>query len=79
MLFTYFFASVLHYLGVMNHWELKAPARRADRARGEERRWLVDRLTREIPKLDPFEGHDEFTVWFAKSISASKIGTDLPL
>lgn len=43
--------------------ELKALARRADRAKGEKRKRLVEELIREIPKLDPFEGCDEFMVW----------------
>jgi len=38
----------------MNHSQLKALARRADLARGEERRRLVEELIRELPKLDPF-------------------------
>lgn len=38
--------------------QLKAPARRADLAQGEERRRIVERLIRELPKLDPFEGYD---------------------
>lgn len=46
--------------------ELKTLARRADRARGEGRKRLVEKLIRELPKLDPFEGHDKFTVWLAK-------------
>lgn len=56
----------------MNYCELKALARRADKARGEERRQLVEKLIRELPKLDPFEGYDEFTVWFAKLIARVK-------
>lgn len=48
--------------------KLKALASRADRARGEERKRLVDKLIRELPKLDLFEGCDEFTVWLAKLI-----------
>lgn len=45
----------------MNYWELKELAKRADRARGEERRQLVDKLIRELPKLDPFEGHSDYS------------------
>lgn len=54
--------------------QLKALARRADRARGEERNWLVEGLIRELPKLDPFEGCDEFTIWLAKLIARMKWG-----
>ncbi|MBA7629462.1 hypothetical protein ES703_36961 [subsurface metagenome] len=39
----------------MNYQELKALARRADRARGEERKRLVEKLIKELPKLGPFE------------------------
>jgi hypothetical protein len=41
---------------VMNHRQLKAPARRADRASDGERKRLVEKLIRKLPKLDPFEG-----------------------
>jgi hypothetical protein len=37
----------------MNYRELKALARRADRAKGEERKRLVERLIRELPKARP--------------------------
>ena len=40
----------------MNYRELKALARRADRAKCGERKRLVGWLIRELPKLDPFEG-----------------------
>lgn len=56
----------------MNYRELKALAHRADCARGEERRRLVEKLIRELPKLDPFEGYDEFTVWLAKPVAKMK-------
>lgn len=36
--------------------QLKALVRRADRARSEERKRLVEELIRELPKLDPFRG-----------------------
>ena len=56
----------------MNYHELKALARRADHAQGEERGWLVEKLVKELPKLDPFEGYDEFTIWLAKLIARVK-------
>ncbi len=56
----------------MNYRELKTLARRADHAKGKERRWLVERLIRELPKLNPFEGYNEFTVWFAKLVAKMK-------
>lgn len=40
----------------MDHGQLKALARRADRARGEERERLVEVLISASPNLDPFEG-----------------------
>lgn len=42
-----------------SYLELKELTRRADRARGEERKRLVEKLMRELPKLDPFEGFSE--------------------
>lgn len=56
----------------MNYRELKTLARRADRARGEERRRLVEELIRELPKLDPFEGFSEGAVWFAGFLARVK-------
>lgn len=56
----------------MNYRQLKALARRADRARGEKRKRLVEKLIRELPKLDPFEGFSEETVWLAKLIARVK-------
>ena len=56
----------------MNYRKLKALARRADRARGEERRRLVENLIKELPKLDLFEGYDEFTIWLAKLLVRMK-------
>ena len=56
-------------VGMTNYRELKALARRADKARGDERKRLVEKLIRELPKLDPFEGCDEFTVWLAKLVA----------
>ncbi len=53
----------------MNYRQLKGLARRADRARGEERKRLVEKLIQELPKLDPFEGMDEFTVWLVKLVA----------
>ncbi|MBA7506151.1 hypothetical protein ES706_04831 [subsurface metagenome] len=58
--------------GSINYLELKALARRADRARGEERKRLVERLIRELPKLNSFEGCDESTVWLARLIARMK-------
>ncbi|MBA7501610.1 hypothetical protein ES706_00183 [subsurface metagenome] len=52
--------------GSINYRELKALARRADRARDEKQRRLVENLIKEFPKLDLFEGYDEFTIWLAK-------------
>jgi hypothetical protein len=52
--------------------QLKALARRADRARGEERNRLVEELVRELPKLDPFEGFSEDTIWLAKLVARLK-------
>lgn len=53
----------------MNYRELKALARRADRARGEKRKRLVEKLIRELPKLDPFEGFSDDTIWFARLLA----------
>ncbi len=56
----------------VKYQELKALARRADHAQGEERGWLVEKLVKELPKLDPFEGYDEFTVWLARLVARLK-------
>lgn len=56
----------------MNYRELKALARRADLAKGKKRKLLVEELIRELPKLDPFEGVNEFTIWLAKLIARVK-------
>ncbi len=56
----------------MNYRELKELARRADRAKGEERKRLVETLIQELPALDPFEGCDEFTIWLAKLVARVK-------
>lgn len=56
----------------MNYRELKALARRADLAKGEEHRQLVEELITELPKLDPFEGFSEGAVWFAKLVARVK-------
>jgi hypothetical protein len=32
----------------------------------------VGRLIRELPKLDPFEGRDEFMIWLAKLVARVK-------
>ena len=58
----------------MKHRKVAALARRADSAKGEERKWLMEQLIRELPKLDPFEGVDEFMVWLAKFIARVKMG-----
>lgn len=56
----------------MSYPELKAPARRADRAKGEKRKRLVEKLIQELPKLDPFENFSEGAVWFAKLVARLK-------
>lgn len=56
----------------MSHEQLKALARRADQAKGEGRRRLVEELMRELPKFDPFEGYDEFTIRLAKLVARVK-------
>lgn len=56
----------------MNYHQLKDLARRADRAKGKERKLLVGKLIRELPKMDPFEGFSEETVWFAKFLARVK-------
>jgi hypothetical protein len=56
----------------MNHKQLKALACRAGRAKGEERRRLVEKLMEELPKLDPFEGFSEGAVWLAKLVARLK-------
>jgi hypothetical protein len=33
---------------------------------------LVERRIRELPKLDPFGGVDEFTIWLAKLVAMMK-------
>ena len=55
-----------------NYRQLKALARRADRSKGEERKRLVEKLMRELPKLDPFEGFSEGAVWLAKFLARVK-------
>lgn len=57
----------------MNYHQLKALARRADRARGEKRRRLVEKLIRELPKLDPFEEFSEGAVRLAKFLARVKL------
>lgn len=52
--------------------QLKSLARSAGRVRGKERRRLVDRLVKDLPKLDPFEGHDGFTIWLARFLARLK-------
>ncbi len=56
----------------IKYQQLKALAHRAERAKGEKRKRLVEKLIRELPKLDPFEGMDEFTVWLAKLVARVK-------
>lgn len=56
----------------MNYDQLRELVKRADLAKGEERRRLMERLIKELPKLDPFEGVDEFTIWLAKLIARVK-------
>jgi len=55
-----------------NFKQLKALARRADRVHGEKRKQLVERLIRELPKLDPFEGVGGDTIWLAKLVARMK-------
>jgi len=56
----------------MNYRQLKALARRADRARGKEREQLVEALLKALPELDPFEGFSEQAVWLAKLLARLK-------
>ncbi len=56
----------------MNYHELKKLACRADRARGEARKRLVEKLIRELPKHDPFESFSEGAVWLAKMLARVK-------
>lgn len=56
----------------MNYRELKELAKRADEAEGEKRKRLVEKLIRELPKLDPFEGFCEGSIWLAKLIARLK-------
>lgn len=56
----------------MNYRELDALARRADRARSKGRRRLVDRLAKELAKLDPFKGFNEETIWLAEFLARVK-------
>ena len=52
----------------------KVLARRADHVHGEKRKQLVERLMKELSKLDPFEGMDEFTIWLARFLARVKWG-----
>lgn len=73
MIGTVFLAFALSLVGdALNYQEIKTLARRADRARGEERKRLVERLIRELPRLDPFEGISEETIWFARFLVRMK-------
>ena len=56
----------------MDHRQLKALARRAERARGKERERLVGALLSALPGLDPFEGFSEGAVWLAKLVARLK-------
>ena len=56
----------------MNYRQLKELARRADRAKGEKRKRLVDKLIRELPKMDPLEEISEETVWLVKFLARVK-------
>jgi len=56
----------------VSYEELKKLAKRADRARGEERKRLVEKLIRELPKLDPYEGFSEGAIWLAKLVARVK-------
>lgn len=52
--------------------QLMELARRADRAKGEKRKQLVERLIRGLPEMDPFEGISEETVWLARFLARVK-------
>jgi len=56
----------------MDYRQLKALARRADRAKGKERERLVEALLKALPTLDPFEGFSEQAIWFVKLIARFK-------
>ena len=53
-------AAVRGRVDPMNYPELKALARRADRARGEERERLVEKLIGELPKLENLKTNSSF-------------------
>jgi hypothetical protein len=59
-------------LTIMKYRQLKALARRADRARGKERKRLVEALHKELPGLNPFEGFSEEFIWFVKLLARLK-------
>lgn len=56
----------------LNYIELKNLVKQVGRANGEKRKRLVEKLIRELLKLDPFEGVDEFTIWLAKLLARVK-------
>jgi len=56
----------------MKYYQLKALARRADHAKGKERKRLVEALLKALPGLDPFEGFSERAIWLAKLIARLK-------
>ena len=47
-------------------------AKAANKARGEERKRIVEELAVELLKRDPFEGIDPTLVWLAKTIARLK-------
>jgi hypothetical protein len=59
-------------LEVANYRQLKALAKRADCAKGKERKRLVETLLKALPTLDPFEGFSEQAIWLAKFLARLK-------
>jgi hypothetical protein len=56
----------------MDYRQLKALARRADRATGKRRERLVEALLKALPGLDPFEGFSKEEIWVAKFLAKLK-------
>ncbi len=56
----------------MNYRQLKDLARRANQAKGEKRKRLVEKLIRELPKMDPFDGISKETIWLTKFLARVK-------
>lgn len=53
----------------MDHQQLKALTRRADRAKGRKRERLAEALLEALPELNQFEGFSEQAVWLAKFLA----------